>query len=182
MFTILSTSNDPFTNLPTPTSARNQLSPTADVFAPGQYIAPRYISSSGSYNAFHVAGGSMQSANGGCPVTRRRVSSLIASSIPEAASYPLQAPHGAIGDQPQHVNLCHSMQSLSVNLTNFQHSEHFRDGTIFDGSFTTDEANTRAFMVTGLSPRDTDFCRASAQFPVSWLTYFSSFFADWKNA
>src|SRR5271154_2387017 len=154
--------NDPFMSLPTPTSSRNQLSPTADVFAPCQNDAPGLASSSITNNGSHVCFGGAGSASHGFPSTHGRVSSLVATSIPEAASYPVQTQYGAVGEQSHVANLHHGMQSLNVHVE----PQNFRDATVSDGAFTTDEATTRAFMVTNLNHRDVDFCRIAAQFPV----------------
>lgn len=157
--------NDPFMSLPTPTSSPSQLSPTADIFTPGQNGAPDFGSSSVMNNGPHISFGSAGFAPRDFPSTHGRVSSLVATSIPEAASYPVQTQYGAIGEQSRVANLRHGMQSLNVHVEppRFQ---NFRDATIADGAFTTDEATTRAFMVTNLNHRDVDFCRIAAQFPV----------------
>jgi hypothetical protein len=157
--------NDPFMSLPTSTSSRSQLSPAADVFTPCQNGAPGLASSSITNNGSHVSFGGAGSASHGFPSTHGRVSSLVATSIPEAASYPVQTQYGAVGEQSHVTNLRHGMQSLNVHVEP-PHFQNFRDATVADGAFTTDEATTRAFMVTNLNHRDTDFCRIAAQFPV----------------
>ena len=157
--------NDPFMSLPTPTSSRSQLSPTADVFAPCQNGAPGLASSSVTNNGSHVCFGGAGSASHGFPSTHGRVSSLVATSIPEAASYPVQTQYGAVGEQSHVANLRHGMKSLNVHAEP-PHFQNFRDANVADGAFTTDEATTRAFMVTNLNHRDVDFCRIAAQFPV----------------
>jgi hypothetical protein len=151
--------------LPTPTSSPSQLSPTADIFTPGQNGVPGFASSSVTNNGSHVSFGGAGSASCGFPSTHGRVSSLVATSTPEAASHPVQTQHGAIGEQSRFANLRHCMQSLKVHVEPalFQ---NFRDAIVADGAFTTDEATTRAFMVTNLNHRDVDFCRIAAQFPV----------------
>jgi len=152
-------------SLPTPTSSPSQLSPTADVFTPVQNDALGFASSSVTNNGSRVSFGGAGSASHGFPSTHGRVSSLVATSIPEAASYPVQTQYGAIGEQSRVANLHHGMQSLNVHVEppRFQ---NFRDANVADGAFTTDEATTRAFMVTNLNHRDVDFCRIASQFPV----------------
>ena len=180
MADILSRSNDPFINLPTPTSARSQLSPTADVFTPGQFIAPGFAASSSvTNNASNFTGGSTQSVINGFPVTHGRVSSLVANSAPEAAAYPIQTQYGAIGDYPQPSNVSKGKRVLKINVAsaNVQDFQHFRDGTVCDGTFTIDEPTTRAFMVTNL-PLYTDFCRAAVQVSVFLLSLSLSSFTD----
>jgi hypothetical protein len=118
----------------------------------------------------HFFAGGAKSAFGGYPVTHGRVSSLVATSIPEAGSYPIQARYGAIGDHPHLTNPCNGMQSLYVDASP-PYVQNFRDATIMEGTFTTEEATTRAFMVTNLPPRS-DFCRVAAQFPVNLPTCF----------
>jgi hypothetical protein len=113
----------------------------------------------------HFSASGVKSGFGVYPVTHGRVSSLVATSIPEAGSYPIQARYGAIGDHPHLKNRFNGMQSLYVDASS-PYVQNFRDATIMDGTFTTEEATTRAFMVTNLPPRS-DFCRVAAQFPVS---------------
>jgi hypothetical protein len=157
--------NDPFMSLPTPTSSPRHLSPTADIFTPSQNGAPGFGSSSVMNNGSHVSFGGAGFASRGFLSKHGRVSSLVATSIPEAASYPVQTQYGAIGEYSRGANLHHGVQSLNVHVEppRFQ---NFRDAVVADGAFTTDEATTRAFMVTNLNHRDVDFCRIAAQFPV----------------
>lgn len=166
---ILTRSNDPFVNLTTPTSAQSQLSPTAEVFTPGQYIAPGFLPPSIASHHSHFPAAGAQSGFGDYPVTHGRVSSLVATSTPEAGSYPIQTRYGAIGEHPNLTNLCNGIQALYVDPPS-QHNQTFGDATIAEGTFTTDDATTRAFMVTNIPPRS-DFCRVAAQFPVSLLTF-----------
>jgi hypothetical protein len=160
--------NDPFMSLPTATSSRSQLSPAADAFTPYQNGVPGFASSSVTNNGSHVSFGGAGSASHSFPSTHGRVSSLVATSIPEAASYPVQTQYGAVGEQS------HGMQSLNVHVEP-PHFQNFRDATVADGAFTTDEATTRAFMATNLNHRDVDFCRIAAQFPVRLSHLFSAF-------
>lgn len=162
-----SRSNDPFVNLPTPTSARSQLSPTAEVFTPGQYIAGSFYPATAANSRPRFPFGSTQRSFGGYPVTHGRVSSLVATSFPEARSYPIQARHGAIGDHPNLSNPYNSMPSHCASGPS-EDAETFRGATIAEGTFTTDDATTRAFMVTNI-PLHSDFCRVATQFPVSLL-------------
>lgn len=162
-----SRSNDPFINLPTPTSAHGQLSPTAEVFAPRQYIATSFRPASATNNHSHFNLSGTQPSFGGYSATHGRVSSLVATSFPEARSYPIQARHGAVGDHPNLTHLYNGMHSLYANGPS-EAVQNFRDAAIAEGTFTTDDATTRAFMVTNIPP-GSDFCRVAAQFPVSPL-------------
>lgn len=174
---MLSSANDPFINLPTPTSAYSQLSPSADVFTPSQYIVPSFAPSSATNNGPHFSIAGAQSSFGGYPVTNGSVSSLVATSVTKAASYQVQAQYGAIGGHQPFANLCNDMRSLNVNVPSSS-IQNFRDATIIEGTFTTDEATTRAFMVANLPQWETQFCRAAAQFPVSPPALFLLFCAD----
>jgi hypothetical protein len=118
-----------------------------------------------NHSQFPVGG--TQPNFGGYPVTHRRVSSLVATSFPEARSYPIQARYGAIGDHPNPSNPYAGMQPLCAGGPS-EDVQNFRDATIAEGTFTTDDATTRAFMVTNIPPRS-DFCHVAAQFPVSLL-------------
>jgi hypothetical protein len=162
---------DPFMSLPTPTSSPSQLSPTAHIFTPVQNGAPGFGLSPVMSNGSHVTFGGSWFASRGFSSTRGRVSSLVATSIPEAASYPVQTRYGTIGEQSRVANLRHGMQSLNVHVEPSR-SQNFRDATVADGAFTTGEATTRAFMVTNLNHRDVDFCRVAAQFPVRFSPVF----------
>jgi hypothetical protein len=157
---------DPFMSLPTPTSSPSQLSPTADVFTPGQNGAPGFGLSPVMSNGSHVTFGGAWFASRGFSSTHGRV-----RSIPEAASYPVQTRYGAIGEQSRVANLRHGIQSLNVHIESSRF-QNFRDATVTNGAFTTDEATTRAFMVTNLNHRDVDFCRVAAQFPVRFPPVF----------
>jgi hypothetical protein len=154
--------SDPFMSLPTAISSPSQLSPTADVFTPSQNGGLGSASSLVTINGSHVSFGGAGPASCDSASAHGRVSSLVATSIPEAASYPLQTLYGAIGEQSRAATLRHGIQPLSELLC-FQ---NFRDAIVADGAFTTDEATTRAFMVTNLNHCDTDFCRVAAQFSV----------------
>jgi hypothetical protein len=77
----------------------------------------------------------------------------------------MQTRHGVIGEQSRVANLRHVIQSPNGHVEPLRF-QNFRDAIAADGEFTTDEATTRAFMVTNLNHRDVDFCRVAAQFPV----------------
>ena len=125
------------------------------------------MSAANDHSQFPVCG--TQPSSGGHPITHGRVSSLVATSFPEARSYPIQARYGAIGDHPNPSNLYAGMQPLYAGGPS-EDVQNFRDATIAEGTFTTDDATTRAFMVTNIAPRS-DFCHVAAQFPVSLLLW-----------
>ena len=160
--------NDPFFNAPTPTSAtsaRSQLSPTALAFTPGQYTAPTVTSTPATNTASRLSAGSAQAVVDGVPLTHGRVSSLVASSTPEAHSYPYrvdQASFGAVGDEV--TNVMNAMHTVITDIEN-RGNLRFPDATTVEGSFTTDEATTRAFMVHGIAP-STSFAALGALFNV----------------
>ena len=162
---------DPFINAPTPTSARSTLSPTAAEFTPGQKIVPGRGGPSTTNALSYRSSGIARGVAAGAPVTHGRVSSLVATSVPEVHSYRhryKQARIGAIGDELLGTIDTLADQLHNTGLVNARApGQRFRDATIHEGIFTSDGATTRAFLIEGVA-RNTPFVSVANQFNVRY--------------
>ena len=152
-------STDPFVTGPTPVSARSELSPTAEVFTPKQSIDSYYAIASATSN------GSSQTVMGEYPAGHGRVSSLVATSVPEARTYTrgFSQAFGAVGDSIN--DLIGMMRTTTLSLPD-PGDLPFRDACQREGKFTNEEPITRAFMITNI-PTNTPFGFISQQLNVS---------------
>ncbi len=140
---------DPFVTATTPVSARSELSPTAEVFTPRQSIDSYYAAASAASNA------SSQTVMGGYPAGHGRVSSLVATSVPEARTYTpgFSQEFGAVGDSIN--DIIGMMRTTTLGLPD-PGDLPFRDACQREGNFTNEEPITRAFMITNI-PTNTPF-------------------------
>lgn len=161
---LVSRANDPFVQSATPSTTRSQLSPTADVFTPRDYLV--FGAAARGLDPDRVTLGTAKNTAGGVHPTHGRVSSLVATSVPEVDSdehRQLQARIGAIGEEIG--NLTEALQSLTAELAT-PRPLHFREAVIEEGTFTNDESATRALMITGI-PTTMSFAAFTSQFNVS---------------
>ena len=169
-----SNANDPFVQGPASNAAARQLSPVADTFVPGHAThaapIPANVASRRSAGSVQTVLQGGRAPNG---LTHGRVSSLVATSTPDTASYSVAAqnPIGVIGERANDVegnlvaNFNKAMRLNVAPVVPFQ-PILFREAQKYEGTFTTDEVNTRAMLITNINV-DTSFATIATVFNVS---------------